>query len=100
MKSENMSYHSSTKNFGKFQSKLRPADDTTFLFGLHLLAEKWTSADMVTLKEPVLLLGGENKVALSNKHIISPPSLSLDKKIAIGLNKQILLLFLTVVLTK
>ena len=37
MNNENMSYYSSTKHFGKFQCKLRPADVMTFFFGLHLL---------------------------------------------------------------
>ena len=35
MNSENMSQHSSTKNFGKFQCKLRSADVMIFFFGLH-----------------------------------------------------------------
>ena len=86
MNSENMSNHSSTKNFGKLQCKLRPAEVMTFFFGLHLLSgrkmvicgrddlsflvftccspENWTSADMMTLEEHVLLLRSEDMVLL------------------------------------
>ena len=86
MNSENMSNHSSTKNFGKLQCKLRPAEVMTFFFGLHLLSgrkmvicgrddlsflvftccspENWTSADMMTLEEHILLLRNENMVLL------------------------------------
>ena len=51
MNSENMSNHSSTKNFGKFQRKQRPADVMTFYFFLVITcfwAEKWTFADIMT----------------------------------------------------
>ena len=40
MNSENMLKDSSTKNFGKFQYKLRPADVMTFFFALHLILGK------------------------------------------------------------
>ena len=35
-----MSNHSSTKFFGKFQCKQRPADVMTFFFGLHLILDR------------------------------------------------------------
>ena len=38
--------------------------DDLFLVFTFLGAENWTSADMMTLKEPVLLLRGENVVTL------------------------------------
>ena len=37
MNSEKMSNHSSTKNFGKFQCKLRSADVMTFFWSAHVL---------------------------------------------------------------
>ena len=71
MNSENMSNHSSTKNFGKCQYKLRPADvmisfvffwsslgfggklnicgrDDLFFVFTRFRAENWTSADVMT----------------------------------------------------
>ena len=66
MNSENMSQHSSTKNFGKFQCKLQSADVMTFflVFTACFCAEKRTCADLMTLKKPVLLLHSENMVTL------------------------------------
>ena len=78
MNSESMSNHSSTKNFGKFQCKLRPVNVMTVFFGLHLLlgekmdiygrddvclvftcfwAKEWTSADVMSFFCLHLLLG-------------------------------------------
>ena len=37
---------------------------TPFFFFACFWAENWTSADMMTLKEPVLLLRSENMVTL------------------------------------
>ena len=47
MNSENMSSHSSTKSFGKFQYKLRPADENFFSLYM-ILGENWKSADVMT----------------------------------------------------
>ena len=68
MNSENISNHFSTKNFGKLQCKLVPAevmDVMTFFFMFTCFSAKnWTSADMMILEEPVLLLRSENMVTL------------------------------------
>ena len=49
MNSGNMSNHSSTKNFGKSLSKLRPADVMTFFLAFTgFWVENWTSADVIT----------------------------------------------------
>ena len=82
MNNENMSNHSSTKNFGKLYCELlmtffsllftcflvenwSSVDMMTFfLVFTCFLAENWPSADMMTLEEPVLLLRNENMVIL------------------------------------
>ena len=58
MNSENMSNHFSTKNFGKFQCKLRACGrDDLFLVFTCSWAGKWTSADVMTFFWSSLLGG-------------------------------------------
>ena len=75
-----MSYHSSTKKFGKFQlffglhllsdKKMDTRGLNDLFFGFHLILGKtWTFANIITLKEPVLLLRCENIVTLFFKKI-------------------------------
>ena len=72
MNSENNGNHSSMKIFGKFHSKLWPADVMTFFFGLTCFwAENLTSAGIMTLKEPILLLCSENMVTLCLQHTMA-----------------------------
>ena len=77
MNSENMSNHSSTKKFWASSVQTTACGHGDFFFGLHLFwfwAEKWTSADVMkftsadvmTLKVPVLLLRSENIVGYCN----------------------------------
>ena len=65
MNSENMSNHSTTKNFGKVSEQTTACgSDDLFLVITCFWAEKWTCAYMMTPKEPVLLLRSENMVTL------------------------------------
>ena len=56
-----MSNHSSTKDFEKFQRKLRAVDVMPFLF---LWSSLVLGQKIMTLKEPVLRLHSENMVTL------------------------------------
>ena len=58
------------KILGSFSANYGPADVMTFFFSVFTCfwAEKWTSADMMTLKEPVLLLRNKNMATLYYKY--------------------------------